>query len=160
MGQLPSRNDTDIGSRTTLQYSRVDQPVVQVLILLQIGWELSAEVEYQNRLISSKAAIVKESDMREVRDFGSGIKGMLQGLKADMAKASDAFQSEVQNAKVNTEKVVSLAADLKSANQEVEDFLGEAVNSNFPPAGDGSATPAASLAKADINGVSKNSGSK
>lgn len=91
--------------------------------------------------------------MREVKELAAGMKDVLASLRKSSADAKSAFMSEVERAKVNADKVKSVAKELSDANKEVEDFLGD-TGSNFPPS-EGSNTQPPAL-KADANGVTKN----
>jgi hypothetical protein len=128
-------------------------PALQFLILNQLSWALDSEVNWQNHLIYS--SIVREKDMREVHDLAAGMKEMIAGVKRAAAEAKNSLSAEINRAHVNADKVKSMTDDLKSANLEVEDFLGES-GSNFPPSGN-SDTP---HAHADSNGVTLNPGAR
>lgn len=89
--------------------------------------------------------------MKEVHDLASGMKEAIASIKKISADAKNSLAVEISRAQTNASKVKSLATDLKSANLEVEDFLGE-TGSNFPSSEE-SATPRVVGPKPDINGV-------
>lgn len=103
------------------------------------------------QFVSSENELVWENEMREIKELAVGLKESLAALKSASAGAKASLVSEMQRATVNAQKVHSLAAELKEANTEVEDFLGES-GSNFPSS-ETSSTPAPKL---DSNGVSLN----
>lgn len=69
--------------------------------------------------------------MQEIRELASGMKSAIASLKQGAVDAKGLLATEMGRAKVNNEKVLAMATDLKSANLEVEEFLGE-TRSNFP----------------------------
>jgi hypothetical protein len=93
--------------------------------------------------------------MREVKDLAAGMKDLLAGLRKANVDAKGALMSEVTRAQGNAKKVQSVAADLREANKEVEEFLGE-TGSNFPPSEDSKTPQQDGHNKADINGVTVN----
>lgn len=97
--------------------------------------------------------LVWENEMREIKELAVGLKESLAALKSASAGAKASLVSEMERAKVNAQKVQSLALELKDANTEVEDFLGD-TGSNFPSS-EGSSTPPPVL-KTDTNGVTLN----
>ena len=133
----------DLATGHRLQYS----PALQLLILTQVNWELECELR-----------LVRESTMREVHDLAAGMKDAIAGIKKLAVDAKAGLSSEVSRAQSNASKVRALTADLKAANLEVEDFLGE-TGSNFPPSGGDSPTPP-STGTPDINGVVLNPDAK
>ncbi len=92
--------------------------------------------------------------MREVKELAAGMKEVMASLRKESANAKAHFMSEVERAKVNAQKVKSVANELSEANREVEDFLGE-TGSNFSSSEE-SVTQPPPLVKPDINGVIKN----
>lgn len=125
-------------------------PALQVLLLLQVGLELEAELRYQNRQ-------VRESAMREVLELAAGMREAIGALRKDHVSLASELHSEINRSQVNASKVRSVVTDLKGANNEVEAFLGE-TGSNFPtseesnihqPDGD-------KKTETDINGVTLN----
>lgn len=72
--------------------------------------------------------------MREVHDLAQGMKEAIAKIKKDAADAKSSLATEISRAHANAGKVQTMVTDLKSANLEVEDFLGES-GSNFPPPG-------------------------
>lgn len=103
-------------------------------VLTNLSYVLDKEVDWQNHLISlnNVSLVEEEPDMQEVKALGASLRDMMGQIKSAAADAQSAFQTEAQRALVNSGKVKSAAADLKSANLEIESFLGEA-GSNFPP---------------------------
>lgn len=95
--------------------------------------------------------------MREVHDLAAGMKEAIAGIKKAAADAKSSLAVEISRAHVNAGKVQTMTSDLKSANLEVEEFLGES-GSNFPPPGEELNTPPPLTA--DINGVTINSNVK
>jgi hypothetical protein len=134
--------------------SRLDEwPEWQALILLQISFELSAEVEYQNHLTYSETAPVEEIDMRDVKQAAANIRDFVARIKEQTAQAQKGFLAEGNHALANADKLMSAAQDLKDANQMMEEALGD-TGSNFPPSdvqSSGSLKP-----HPDINGVTLN----
>jgi membrane protein involved in colicin uptake len=125
--------------------NRFSQDVVlRTLVEYGLSRDLEAWVCQENQL-------VWENEMREIKELAVGLKESLAALKSASAGAKASLLSEMNRAKVNAEKVQSLAVELKEANAEVEDFLGE-TGSNFPSSGDSSTPPP----KPDINGVTIN----
>ncbi len=140
----------DLATGHRLQYS----PALQLLILVQINWELEYEIVKQNRL----NCLVREVQMREVHDLAAGMKDAIAGIRKLAVDAKNGLNTEIGRAQSNADKVRALTADLKSANLEVESFLGES-GSNFPPSGGDSSTPPSTGAPhADVNGVTLNPG--
>ena len=103
------------------------------------------------QFVSSENELVWENEMREIKELAVGLKESLASLKSASAGAKASLVSEMDRAKVNAQKIQSLATELKEANTEVEDFLGES-GSNFPSS-EVSSTPAT---KPDANGVTVN----
>lgn len=101
--------------------------------------------------VSEENQLVWENEMREIKELAVGLKESLAALKSASAGAKSSLVSEMQRATVNAQKVQSLAIELKDANKEVEDFLGE-TGSNFSSS-ETSSTPAV---KSDVNGVTVN----
>jgi len=129
------------------------QPALQLLILFQVGLELSAEVEHQNHsMFSTTVSSVNGDEMREVKNAANALTAFIAQIKDATVKAQNAFNSEGQRALVNAEKLTSAAADLKDANVQFEQALGE-TGSNFQPSGTGS-----SGTTTDSNGVTLNPG--
>lgn len=99
--------------------------------------------------------------MKEVHDLAAGMRQAIAGIKQAAVDAKSNLASEISHAQANADKVNSLTADLRAANKEVDDFLGE-VGSNFPPSGVDSSIPPSTgnsvTGKADINGVILNTG--
>lgn len=125
--------------------NRLDQDhVLCTLLLSGVSQSLEDFVASENRKLWVE-------QMREVKELAAGMKEVLAGLRKDSANAKGQFMAEAERAKINANKVRSLAVELSEANKEVEEFLGE-TGSNFPPteASEASPTP---LPKADINGV-------
>ena len=139
------RLQSDLASGNRLRYNAA----LQILVLKQLERILETEVIYINRLI-----YLQEDQMKEVHDLATGMKELIASIKRDSANAKGALVTEAMRAKDNAAKVHSIAADLKEANKEVEEFLGE-TGSNFPPAGETLNTPAVKP-KTDINGVTLN----
>lgn len=135
----------DLATGHRLQYS----PALQLLILVQVNWELEHEIVKQNRLN------LREVQMREVHDLAAGMKDAIAGIRKLAVDAKNGLNTEIGRAQSNADKVRALTADLKSANLEVESFLGES-GSNFPPSGGDSSTPPSTGAHADVNGVTLN----
>lgn len=92
--------------------------------------------------------------MQEVRDLATGMKEAVASLKRISIDARASLDVEIGRAKVNADKVKSLAQGLKEANLEVESFLGES-KSNFTPS-EGSDTQQQTGLKTDVNGVTLN----
>ncbi len=92
--------------------------------------------------------------MREVHDLATGMKDAIASLKKIHVDAKNALTTEIGRSKVNAQKVMSMATDLKAANLEVEDFLGD-TKSNFTSSEDVNTHPTTG-AKADVNGVTLN----
>jgi hypothetical protein len=125
--------------------NRFSQDVVlHTLVEFGVSKALSQWVSQENQL-------VLENEMREIKELAVGLKESLAALKSVSAGAKASLVSEMERAKVNAQKVQSLALELKDANTEVEDFLGES-GSNFPSS-EASSTPAPKL---DTNGVAIN----
>lgn len=118
-------------------------------IMAQLQRELDAEVISQNK----QARLQRDMDMREVSGMAQTLRDAIATLKSKTASATAAFQAEVNNSNVNIDKVTSLTSELKAANQEVEQMLGQS-GSNFTPAT--SAEPISTLGPPDINGVQIN----
>lgn len=108
--------------------------------------------------------------MKEVFDLANGMREAIANLKQSHINAKAELASEITRANVNAKKVQSLAQELKTANKEVESFLGE-TGSNFPEYQEGSDTQQhdglgqqagldnlpeteKELGQADVNGVS------
>lgn len=88
--------------------------------------------------------------MREISNIALVMRENIASLKAKAQAATDAFQAEVSNSLASIDKVHSMTQELKAANKEVEQMLGQS-GSNFTPAGSGS-----TLGPPDINGVQVN----
>jgi hypothetical protein len=146
MGLRRSMTDSVTGKRMQLD------PVLQLLVLNNVKWELDAELFYQNNSI-------RDHNMREVRDLAAGMKQAIAGLKQSAVDAKNNLNAEIAHAQVNAEKVNALTADLKAANLGVDSFLGE-TGSNFPPSGTVLSTPPSAVGKADANGVTLNPDAK
>lgn len=122
--------------------------VVQYLLVLhRLNQELELWVLQENEWL-------RGDSMREVKELAAGMKEVMASLRKSSADAKSEFMSEVERAKINAQKVKAVAGELRDANKEVEDFLGE-TGSNFPPS-EGSSTPAPPSGKPDVNGVIKN----
>lgn len=113
-------------------------------IIAQVERELDAEVSTQN------ASLQGDNDMREISSLAQTMREAIASLKASAAAATQDFKSEVSNSNTNISKIKSLTKDLKDANKDVEQMLGES-GSNFTPVGSES-----TLGKPDINGVQVN----
>jgi hypothetical protein len=70
--------------------------------------------------------------MKEMRNIASSLRESLAALKASANQAVGEFQTEVVNGQANINKVKAVTIELKSANKEVEQILGQG-DSNFPP---------------------------
>lgn len=139
------------GSEAGSSLSR--QPMWQLLILYNVGLELSAEVQLQNRLIpSTTASYVGNDEMRDIKNMAVSLKDLITKLKVDAANAQAGFLAEGNRAHENTQKVRSATADLKEANLMVEEMLGE-TGSNFPPL---ESSETSGVGHADANGVTLN----
>ena len=100
--------------------------------------------------------------MREVRDLAAGMKDAIASIRKSAADAKGSLAVEISRAQVNASKVSSFADELKEANLEVEEFLGE-TGSNFPSS-EASITPAPAgrkmmehtQSRTDLNGVTLN----
>ena len=88
--------------------------------------------------------------MQEISDMATAMRASIASLKVKAKTATDAFQAEVNNSHTNIDKVTSMTQELKTANQEVEQMLGQS-GSNFTPAGS-----VDTLGPPDINGVRVN----
>jgi hypothetical protein len=139
------RLQRDLASGNRLKFN----PALQSLILSQLERTLAAEVQWENLSIFYNS--VQEDKMKEVHDLASGMKEAIASVKKISADAKSSLAVEISRAHTNASKVKSLATDLKSANLEVEDFLGE-TGSNFPSSEE-STTPRVVGPKPDINGV-------
>lgn len=95
--------------------------------------------------------------MQEVRQLAAGMKELIAGLKRDSIDARSALENEIACAKTNASKVKAVAAELKEANKEVEEFLSE-TNSNFSVLGDTIAQKVIDQIT-DLNGVTLTPGS-
>jgi hypothetical protein len=122
-------------------------PHQELCILNDIEWRLEAEVNWQNQLLRSK-----ESHMREVKQLTGNLRDMMANIKKSALQAQSEFQSEGQRALDNAEKVHAVATELKDANKELEQLLGE-TGSNFSPT-EGSSHTSEHL----INGVTLHKG--
>lgn len=128
--------------------NRLDQDHVLCTLLLNgVNQSLQEFVVFENRKLWAE-------QMREVKELAAGMKEVLASLRKDSADAKGQFMSEAERARINANKVRSLAVELSEANKEVEEFLGES-GSNFPHTEASQAFPTP-LPKADINGVSVN----
>lgn len=114
-------------------------------VIAQVQRELDAEVSAQNR---SATASSREFTMRELSNMATTMREAVAALKQKVAASTAAFQAEVGHSTVNVGKVDAMTSELKAANKEVEQMLGQS-GSNFTP--DGS-----NLGPADINGVQVN----
>lgn len=103
----------------------------QLFVMSNLSFVLEKEVEWLNQLTYLKTAGA-EDEMKEVKALGSSLRFMMDSIKKSASEAQSSFELEAQRALVNSDKVKSAASDLKSANQEIESFLGE-TQSNFPP---------------------------
>ena len=92
--------------------------------------------------------------MKEVHDLASGMKEAITAIKKISLDARASLESEISRAHTNASKVKSLATDLKTANLEVESFLGE-TGSNFSSSEESITLPRPTP-KSDINGVTLN----
>ena len=108
-------------------------------IISQIQRELDAEVANQNRS-------ERNNHMRAVKSMAQTLRDAITGLKQATLDAQNEFQTEVSNGMVNVSKVKSMTQDLRDANKEVEQMLGQS-GSNFTPDGSGITS------KPDSNGV-------
>jgi hypothetical protein len=113
-------------------------------IISQVQRELDAEVATQNR-----ASTGDDPNMREINSMATVLRDAIAALKQQTLDATASFQAEVNNSKANLSKVTSMTGELKAANQEVEQMLGQS-GSNFTPSSESTSTPA------DINGVTVN----
>lgn len=107
-------------------------PDQQLFVMNGLSYVLEKEVGWLNHLISLNT-VAAEIEMKEVKALGSSLRSMMDGIKKAASEAQSSFEVEAQRALVNSDKVKSAAADLKSANLEIESFLGEETQSNFPP---------------------------
>lgn len=107
-------------------------PSQQLSIMDNLEWVLEKEIGWLNQLTYLKT-VDAEDEMKEVRALGSSIRSMMDNIKRSAVEAQASFETEAQRALVNSDKVKSVAADLKSANLEIETFLGEETQTNFPP---------------------------
>lgn len=114
-------------------------------ILSQIQRELDAEVLTQN----SQEAFSGDYDMREIKGLAQTMREAVASLKAKAASSAAEFQAEVAHSNVNFDKIGSVTQELKDANKEIEQMLGES-GSNF------SQSTVDTLGKADSNGVRVN----
>lgn len=96
--------------------------------------------------------------MREVKNLASGMREAIANIKKLSTDAKAGLDNEVSRALVNADKVRTFTSELRDANLEVEQFLGD-TGSNFPPS-DGSTPPQSGAIKADVNGVIVNSETK
>src|ERR1700692_4015915 len=88
--------------------------------------------------------------MQEISDMATAIRARIPTLKVKAKTTTDDFQAEVNNSHTNIDKVTSMTQELKTANQEVEQMLGQS-GRNFTPAGS-----VDTLGPPDINGVRVN----
>lgn len=95
--------------------------------------------------------------MREVKNLASGMREAIANIKKLSTDAKSGLDAEVSRALVNADKVRTFTNELRDANLEVEQFLGD-TGSNFPPS-DGN-TPPHDGPKPDLNGVMVNSEAK
>lgn len=129
--------------------NRFSQDVVlRTLVEFGISKSLREWVSEVNRL-------AWENEMREIKELSVGLRESLAALKSASAGAKASLVSEMERAKVNAQKVQSLAVELKEANKEVEEFLGE-TGSNFSSSEDSSTPAPPSQPRADMNGVTMN----
>jgi hypothetical protein len=91
---------------------------------------------------------VEDKSMKEISTIAQVMRDSLVTLKAKAKAATDAFQAEVGNSNANIDKVTSMTQELKTANKELEQMLGQS-GSNFTPAG----LEPTSNTPVDINGV-------
>src|SRR6266403_4494523 len=105
---------------------------LQSHILSQLGRQLDADVRLLNQGHSLLPAESVEDNMQEVRDLAAGMRGLMADLRRLNVDVKNELTSEVSRAHVNAQKARSLATELRDANKEVEEFLGES-GSNFPP---------------------------
>lgn len=89
--------------------------------------------------------------MREVRDLASTMRNTISAMKKAVTDAQAELATETDRAMTNAEKVRSVAGELREANKEVENYLGE-TGSNFPPSEGLNTQPPAT----DRNGVTVN----
>lgn len=93
--------------------------------------------------------------MREVKNLAAGMKDAVASLRKLSADAKSNLDVEISRANVNAGKVNSLAKELKEANLEIEEFLGE-TGSNFPSSEESDTQPPDAAGHADKNGVTLN----
>lgn len=98
-------------------------------IIAQIQRVLDAEVAAQNR-----TSTPGNNQMREISSMASVMRDAIVSLRQKTLEATTTFKAEVNNSHVNIDKVRSLTGELKAANLEVEEMLGES-GSNFTPTG-------------------------
>lgn len=91
--------------------------------------------------------------MRELSNMASTMREAMAALKLKIANSTQSFQTELGHSQVNIDKVDAVTGELKAANQEVEQMLGQS-GSNFTPAS--SAEPTSTLGPPDSNGVQVN----
>jgi len=145
--QHPSMTASGVGYRLDRQ------PALQLLILFQVGLELSAEVEHQNHSMSSTTvSSVNGDEMLEIKSAATSITNLINSLKAQVEAAQTEFNAEGFRAVGNVEKMKSVTAELRDANTMMEQALGS-TGSNFQPSGSGS-----SGVVTDSNGVTLNPG--
>ncbi len=133
--------------------ARYISPALTEHILSQIQRELDAEVTAQNRQAHSQASSATPGwtfNMRELSNMASTMREAMAALKQKIAASTQSFETEVGHSHINVDKVDAVTSELKAANKEVEQMLGES-GSNFTPAGSEQG-----LGPPDINGVQIN----